>query len=567
MRSITHCVARANILVGVAFILLSLASASCVTEVMVTVTPSHSSSTTMTPTPSLTETFASTATPTRTLVDTPAPERTKTATPSPAPSPTASPVPSPTQLPTLVPTSTATFSPAAIKAVGMPIPRQQHRQYGPESGYIFIWDEIGMVYSGLQMSDMVGEASFYNHYGRWSYGFVFRHDGTSFHMVFVSSDGSWHHCIRGPNWSNRIGSCIESGDHDGINTSGRKRNHIRVEAVGANGKLHVNGVHIADLNLSAHVEMGDVAIACCFVEGDGHFGLKQEFEEFTVRSIDSFAPSPTSSPTAIPTATNTPTITAPPTATNTPTPTHTPTSPPTPTPTDSIPPGQIADAFAEAYGDGDIVRDADHAILCRAVRQTPNHPKLGALAELIESYPAGYLPGIFDELRRDFRWLDFSQIQLWCFAMAQNIDERVLSRAWHLVQQRRGDVVAEEVFSPKWPNVATSSTEFAARSSTLELDDLNPLSKPYELGDFERDVTTWAKCVEFIDHRTEDNLDSAATEINQFQQHYYPKDDWWRKPLSLRDKAVYVGGWCVALKGIIEKRTLASLAGKPISWE
>ena len=297
MRSITHCVPGANILVGVAFILLSLASASCVTEVMVTVTPSHSSSTTMTPTPSLTETFASTATPTRTPVDTPAPERTKTSTPSARSQPDADADP--------CADIHRDIRPGSVQSRGYADFAGFRRD--PPSGSIFIWDnDIDMVYSGLQMSDMAAEASFYNHFGRWSYGFVFRHDGTSFHMVFVSSDGSWHHCIRGPNWSNRIGSCIESGDHDGINTSGRERNHIRVEAVGANGKLHVNGVHIADLNLSAHVEMGDVAIACCFVFGDGQAGLKQEFEEFTVRSIDSFAPPTASSPAAIPTATNPP---------------------------------------------------------------------------------------------------------------------------------------------------------------------------------------------------------------------------------------------------------------------
>ena len=572
MKSISCDAARTNIIVAVVIVILSWAFASCVTEVFVTTTPEPPLVATNTPSPDLATAMDATSTETRTQPPTVIPTPTVTATSAASgvtreifmrePSPTALPTATPTfvQPPTVTATS-AVFSPEAIKAAGMPIPRQRH---GPESGDLLIFEgTISTRYAGLQVSDMVADANFHNRYGKWSYGFTFRYDGTTAHAVFVSSNGSWHHCILNPSWSD----CIELGHHASIKTSGPERNHIRVEAVGADGKLYVNGIHVADLDLSAHLQMGDVGVACCFVIGDGHTGLRQKFEEFTVKPANMLAPTPTSSPITIPTST--PTITPLPTATNTPTAGPTVTNTPTSAskPTNSIPLDQIAGAFAEVYSDGDIVRDADHAILCRVVVETPNHPKLGALAELIESYPEGYLPGVFDELRMNFRWFDFSRIQLWCGAMAQNIDERVLSRAWHLIQQRHGEVATEEIFGSKWPNVATSLTEFAAQVSTLELDDLSPLSKPYEFGDFERDVTTWARCVEFIDRRTEDDLDSAATEVKQFLQHYYPKDDWWREPPSLRDKADYVGGWCLALKGIIEKRTVASLAGKPLSWD
>ncbi len=244
-------------------------------------------------------------------------------------------------------------------------------------------------------------------------------------------------------------------------------------------------------------------------------------------------------------------------------------------------PEQIADSFVEVYGEGDVVQDANHAIFCYDVKQTPGHSELGKLSELIESYPSGYLPGIFDQNRMYFRQFDFPQIELWCNAMIQNIEERVLSRSWDLVQRRHYGYEGE-IIVPSWPNVATSLSDFEStvtegmnlfdaeetaildRIAILDQESRDPLTKPYEYGDFERDVETWAACVRFIDHRTADNLDAATTRISRFLQHYYSDDYSGIKAPTQYDKALKIGTWCLFLKGRIERRAVANLAGKPV---
>lgn len=76
--------------------------------------------------------------------------------------------------------------------------------------------------------------------------------------------------------------------------------------VGSNGQLNVNGVHVTNLDLHRQLVKGDVAVACCFVVGDSHTGLAQEFDGFTVRPIPPISPTSTTTPTA--TATKSPRI-------------------------------------------------------------------------------------------------------------------------------------------------------------------------------------------------------------------------------------------------------------------
>ena len=250
-------------------------------------------------------------------------------------------------------------------------------------------------------------------------------------------------------------------------------------------------------------------------------------------------------------------------------------------PSDSITPDQIADSFAEVYGEGDFVQDSNHALICYKVKRFPGHPELATLSALIESYPAGYLPDVFDRNRIYFNQFDFNQIKVWCNGMIQNIEERVLSRSWDLVQRRHHGYEGDTTVS-RWPNVATSLRDFGAtpeelmnlfdaeeiaildRIAILNEEFIDPFTRPYEQGDFERDVETWAACIKFIDDRTEDNLDSATIGMNRFLRHYYSEGYSGIEASSVYDKKLKVGTLCLFVKSRIERRAVANLAGKPV---
>jgi hypothetical protein len=80
-------------------------------NVVVTATPTPTSTATPTPTPTVTETPTPTPTPTETETPTPTPTETETPTPTPTPTETETPTPTPTVTATVTPTVTATLTP------------------------------------------------------------------------------------------------------------------------------------------------------------------------------------------------------------------------------------------------------------------------------------------------------------------------------------------------------------------------------------------------------------------------------------------------------------------------
>ena len=236
---------------------------------------------------------------------------------------------------------------------------------------------------------------------------------------------------------------------------------------------------------------------------------------------------------------------------------------------ESIEVDQIPSLLSGVYGEGDIVKDADHAIMCYDAKKNPNYSDLDALTELIESYPDGYLPVGLDQNRMYFSQFNFSQIQYWCNSITQNVEERVLSRSWDLIQHHwYHEGYDAEIISRRWPNVATSSTDFGShiRGEMVMLDQIpgDPLTMPYELGEFERDVETWATCVKYFDHRTAENLDAATIKVNEFLSHYYLDRFSRIEPSSLYNDAMLIGAWCIPIKNRVERRAIANIVGKPV---
>ena len=306
---------------------------------------------------------------------------------------------------------------------------------------------------------------------------------------------------------------------------------------------------------------------------------------------------PTPTPTLAPTATAVPSST--PRPTETPVPTATAISAPTGASTPIVTatrfdesshllqPDQVVGAVADVYGHEVLERDLDHVVKCRdAISVAEAGPISRAIVEelavLIDGYPPGYLLGVpADEQKMDFRSFDDSEVVIWCHGIIQNIEEHLAMRAWGLVLQRRGEEEATDVLAREWQNVATTLGDFAPMIAAMsQPETMNPgtaalyervfadfrpppdaSANPWKFGDLEQDAETWARCVTYIDDRTQNNLDAATESIAAFFKRYSIADP--AKVLQMRrsEKKFVTGPMCVSFKNWIEKRLVANLDG------
>ena len=161
--------------------------------------------------------------------------------------------------------------------------------FGPKDGEIKHSPDDGRIdgyYSATSIRDGTIEAYFHNPYstsvGEWSYGFMFRLKGDSFHAVVIQSSGRFHHLKRIDGDSQQLS--VESVGE--INTAYPGRNHLRLVADGGEGKLYVNGHYITDLQLQGLMDEGNVLAVGSFFEGHGVTGYSTRFEDFTIWPID-----------------------------------------------------------------------------------------------------------------------------------------------------------------------------------------------------------------------------------------------------------------------------------------
>ena len=144
------------------------------------------------------------------------------------------------------------------------------------------WEELR-----ANTRDFIASATFTNPYaaraGEWDYGFGIRHTGAGiFHAVTVQSDGRWVHFLRegevdqGPEWSGRAP----------LNPGANGENVLWLLAVGGVGVFYVNGVQVAELDLSGHTASGGVTVGTGFYEGNEMPGHATVYDEFEVWSLD-----------------------------------------------------------------------------------------------------------------------------------------------------------------------------------------------------------------------------------------------------------------------------------------
>lgn len=286
-----------------------------------------------------------------------------------------------------------------------------------------------------------------------------------------------------------------------------------------------------------------------------------------------------STPTEAPTNTPTPT--------NTPMPTNTPTA--LPELSSVIAVDEILIGLQKFYLGGQLENDLDHAYQCVVWREDPtNRRTIDQLANLVQSYPRRYLPEPYSQLAKHFRDFSRDEIEFWCGGMKQNIEERLMARAWDFVRYRRNE--GEHFYRAdlgRWLNVATGMFDWAnservqdliSRRSfwdmisplpdnnvrMLDQTDGDPLTKTFGTGEFEFDVETWIRCVDFIDDATQSNLSATVAQMDKFLRYYYRgRYDELRfgGEVELNDVVML---YCASIKGRIERRMVANLLDMPV---
>ena len=148
-----------------------------------------------------------------------------------------------------------------------------------------------MYGSDVNVTDMVIEARLFNPEGAWSHGFLFRNSAfDTFHVVFIRSDGDWYHILSTGSAETRQQLRREASAN--IDTIQGGNNHLTLISLGDNGWLFINGIFVAQLDLSGLSNSGDVEAIGGYFVVDEVAGDSVRFEDFSVRSIQrEFGPS------------------------------------------------------------------------------------------------------------------------------------------------------------------------------------------------------------------------------------------------------------------------------------
>ena len=181
-----------------------------------------------------------------------------------------------TRPPTVTPTPTPTPAPAPIFG-----PVDGEIKHNLDSGLI---DEY--VPSGISIRDGIIEALFENPYvnstvGYWSYGFLFRQTGNTFHAVILNSkDGHFYHILRTGKASTEQQLTVKPAlDMNALFPGG---NRIGIAINGNEGTLYVNGHYTATIHLGGLMDAGSVVVVSNYFRGHGVAGYSTHFRDFTI---------------------------------------------------------------------------------------------------------------------------------------------------------------------------------------------------------------------------------------------------------------------------------------------
>lgn len=141
--------------------------------------------------------------------------------------------------------------------------------------------------ASVNVRDFIVEARFFNPYAAtehsWDYGFIFRHaaENDQFRLLILS-DGSW---VLLNNTGDAQGIVLQQGKPSQLHLGANESNLVRLACQGIKGQVFINGVLVADLDLSARMNSGPIYIVTGVYEGDELAGKLTNYEGFTVWSF------------------------------------------------------------------------------------------------------------------------------------------------------------------------------------------------------------------------------------------------------------------------------------------
>jgi hypothetical protein len=162
--------------------------------------------------------------------------------------------------------------------------------FGPGSGSIVHEAEDELIEgedADVDLRDFIVEARFYNPYsvstGTWDYGFLLRDEGKSQEFRFVTQSKQTWTLLN--NTGGADGEVIAKGEIPGLDIGEDGSNKIRLIFQGDRGMFFLNDVFIAELDLSARMNSGNILIVTGIYTGDEITGEVTDYQDFSIWSI------------------------------------------------------------------------------------------------------------------------------------------------------------------------------------------------------------------------------------------------------------------------------------------
>jgi hypothetical protein len=162
--------------------------------------------------------------------------------------------------------------------------------FGPESGSLQHDDDdfVEVSSSNVDLRDFIAEVRFLNPYsteiGSWDYGFLFRDEnGNNQFRLIIFSTGKW---VLRNNIENADSTIIQSGYQlSNLNLNEGGSNTILLYCQDKKGILYINGKFVANLDLSARLNLGAVRIGTGISDGSEISGYSTDYKDFRVWEI------------------------------------------------------------------------------------------------------------------------------------------------------------------------------------------------------------------------------------------------------------------------------------------
>jgi hypothetical protein len=158
---------------------------------------------------------------------------------------------------------------------------------GPQDGSLVDRDnrfEAG--YASVDLRDFIVEATFFNPQlsaqGGWAYGFIFRQNSNKFYVLKIISNFYWKVTL----YTASSEAEIHLAQFFDMDTSSNGANRIKLLAEGNRGQLYINDKYVSDLDLSANLNAGDIAVTSELIYPGGDIdGDVTYYENFTVWDV------------------------------------------------------------------------------------------------------------------------------------------------------------------------------------------------------------------------------------------------------------------------------------------